>query len=128
MRLGGRLIDGAALAALSPPYSSVTLGEDQHLLIDPTHAVRYGNHSCEPNLWHTDAVTLAARGAIAAGEELTVDYATHTGVDAWSLNCRCGAPNCRGVVTGADWRRADLRLAYGEHWTPLLKDRIKRSP
>jgi SET domain-containing protein len=41
--------------------------------------VRYGNHSCDPNLWHADVVTITARRDIAAGEELTIDYATHPG-------------------------------------------------
>lgn len=27
---------------------------------------------------------------------------------------------CRGTVTGADWRRADLRARCGEHWIPML--------
>ena len=35
IRLGGRVIDGEALAALTPPYSSVALGKDRHLLMDP---------------------------------------------------------------------------------------------
>jgi hypothetical protein len=126
IRLGGRVIDGVALAALQPPYSSVVLDEGVHLLIDPAHPVRYGNHGCDPNLWHLDAVTVAARRDIAAGEELTIDYATHTGMEDWSMACLCGRPNCRGRVTGADWRRADLRAAYGDHWTPVLLRRIER--
>ncbi|HEY5008022.1 MAG TPA: SET domain-containing protein-lysine N-methyltransferase [Caulobacteraceae bacterium] len=124
IRLGGELIDDAALAALQPPYSSVMLDEGVHLLIDPAHPVRYGNHGCDPNLWHEDAVTVTARRDIVAGEELTIDYATHTGLEDWSMVCRCGRPTCRGRVTGADWRRADLRAAYGRHWTPALLRRI----
>src|SRR5881394_3548111 len=61
IRLGGDLINDDALSALEPPYSSVAIDDDAHLLIDPTHPVRYGNHSCEPTLWHVDAVTLEAR-------------------------------------------------------------------
>lgn len=108
-RLGGRLIDDAALSALTPPYSSLTVDDGRHLLIDPASPVRYGNHSCDPNLWHADATTVVARRAIAADEELTIDYATHTGVEAWEMVCRCGAPGCRGLVTGADWRRPERR-------------------
>lgn len=123
-RLGGRLIDDAALSALTPPYSSLTVDDGRHLLIDPASPVRYGNHSCDPNLWHADATTVVARSAIAADEELTIDYATHTGVEAWEMVCRCGAPGCRGMVTGADWRRPELQAAYGDHWTPMLLRRI----
>ena len=35
----------------------------------------YTNHSCDPNVWMQDEVTLAARRDIAIGEELTIDYA-----------------------------------------------------
>src|ERR1700760_951579 len=85
IRLGGEVIDDAALAALTPPYSSVTLGENAHLLIDPAHPGRYGNHGCAPNLWMEGALTIVARRPIAAGEELTIDYATHTGTEAWRM-------------------------------------------
>jgi uncharacterized protein len=123
-RLGGRVIDDAELAVLVPPYSSLTVAEGVHLLLDPAHPVRYGNHSCEPNLWHVDATTIALRTDVAANDELTIDYATHTGVPDWSMACSCGSATCRGVVTGQDWRRADLRAAYGDHWTPALLARI----
>ena len=125
MRLGGRVIDDATLAALPEPYSSVVLDEDAHLLIDPAHPVRYGNHSCAPNLWMDGAVTVVVRRAVAIGEELTIDYATQTGTESWRMSCRCGAPACRGEVTGADWRLPHLRTAYGDHWTPLLVRRMR---
>jgi hypothetical protein len=125
MRLGGEVIDDAALAALTAPYSSVALAEGAHLLIDPAHPVRYGNHGCDPNLWQQDALTVVARRAIAAGDELTVDYATQTGTEAWRMVCRCGAPACRGEITGADWRLPQLQAAYGDHWTPMLLRRMR---
>lgn len=125
MRLGGQVIDDAALAALTPPYSSVALDEDAHLLIDPSHPVRYGNHSCAPNLWMDGALTIVARRAIGAGEELTMDYATQTGTEAWRMACSCGAPGCRGEVSGADWRLTHLQAAYADHWTPMLLRKIR---
>jgi hypothetical protein len=125
MRLGGDVIDDVALAALTPPYSSVALDENAHLLIDPAHPVRYGNHGCDPNLWMEGALAVVARRAIAPGEELTIDYATQTGTERWRMPCRCGAPICRGEITGADWRLPHLQSAYGEHWTPMLQRRIE---
>lgn len=124
MRLGGQLINDATLASLAPPYSSLTVDNGTHLLLDPTHPVRYGNHSCDPNLWHTDATTAVARREIKSGEELTIDYATHTGIETWTMACRCGSALCRGTVTGRDWRLPQLQRAYGDHWSPALLVRI----
>ena len=125
MRLGGQVIDAAALAALTSPYSSVALDEGEHLLIDPAHPVRYGNHSCAPNLWVEGALTIIARRDIVPGEELTIDYATQTGTEAWRMTCRCGAPACRREITGADWRLPSLQAAYAGHWTPMLLRRMR---
>ncbi|MEU6789084.1 SET domain-containing protein-lysine N-methyltransferase [Nonomuraea angiospora] len=125
MRLGGRVIGDETLARLTPPYSSLTVAEGVHLLLDPAHPVRYGNHSCDPVLWHRDATTVIARRDLDPGEELTIDYATHTGVEAWSMSCRCDTPLCRRVVTGDDWRLPRLRAAYGTHWSPPLLGRIE---
>jgi uncharacterized protein len=67
--------------------------------IDFTHSadpMRYTNHHCAPNARldiRQGRVEFYARRAIAAGEEITVDYGDthHEG----RLACRCGAPNCR---------------------------------
>lgn len=127
MRLGGEVIDDEALAGLTPPYSSLCVGQGQHILIDPAHPVRYGNHSCDPTTWHQDAVTVVARRPILTGEEITIDYATHTISPDWQMNCRCGSANCRGVVSGNDWQLSELQSRYGFHWTPPLLDAIRRS-
>jgi hypothetical protein len=126
-RLGGRVIGDAELASLRPPYSSLTVADGTHLLIDGSHPVRYGNHSCSPNLWHLDATTIALRTDIPDGTELTIDYATHTGIPDWSMRCSCGSAACRGTVTGRDWQRPDLQAAYGRHWSPALLARMTSS-
>lgn len=60
------------------------------------------NHSCEPNLWMADAVTLVVRRDIAAGEEVTIDYSLFECDESWVArwSCRCGAPACRRDGTG----------------------------
>lgn len=125
MQLGGQLIDDTTLAGLSPPYSSLTVASGLHLLIDPAHPVRFGNHSCDPSLWHRDATTIVARRQIKPGEEMTIDYATHTGIQTWTMTCRCGSTICRGTVTGQDWQLPQLQRAYSHHWSPPLLERIK---
>jgi hypothetical protein len=135
-RMGGRLVTGKELqqiftaAAQQPdrPYvDTITVGEDLHLVLPPGQPNHYGNHSCDPNLWWAGAYTLVARLPIAAGEEVTSDYGTSTGVADFAMVCSCGSSLCRGVITGADWRRAELQARYGDHWIPALLDRIRHA-
>jgi hypothetical protein len=132
-RLGGRLVSGRQLrdlfaaAAVDPahPYvDTITVDADLHLVLPPRRPNGYGNHSCDPNLWWIGAYELAARRAIAPGDELTNDYATSTAEPGFAMTCACASPRCRGVVTGDDWRRADLRERYAGHWVPALAARI----
>jgi uncharacterized protein len=62
-----------------------------------TDPMRYTNHSCQPNARlciRQGRVEFYALRAIAAGEEITVNYGEthHEG----RLACRCGAPGCVG--------------------------------
>ncbi|MGK5681611.1 SET domain-containing protein [Actinoplanes sp. URMC 104] len=127
-RLGGRLVTTAELSRLlgdaSRYIDTITVDDDSHLVLPPGRPNGKGNHSCDPNLWWGAPYTLTARRAVPAGAELTSDYATSTGVDAFTMPCRCGSPRCRGVVTGRDWSRLDLRERYGDHWVPALLRRI----
>jgi hypothetical protein len=86
------------------------------------------NHSCDPNVWMLDEVTLAARRDVGVGEELTIDYAMFEGTEAWASpwRCRCGSALCRGAFTGRDWRRRDLQERYAGHFSPFINDRIAR--
>lgn len=83
------------------------------------------NHSCDPNTWLTDEVTLVARRLIGPGEELTADYGTfELKLDfVGQFACRCG-PGCRGRYTGRDWQLPELQTRYDGHWHPVLAHRI----
>ena len=62
-----------------------------------------------------------ARRAIAAGDEVTVDYLINNpGGDSWP--CHCGASRCRGM-TGTGF--FDLPLALQTEYYPLLADWFK---
>ncbi len=61
--------------------------------------MRYTNHSCRPNARlciRQGRVEFYALRAIAAGDEITVDYGQthHEG----RLACRCGVAGCRGAL------------------------------
>ena len=123
MRLGGTPITDRQLAELQP-HSSLAIGEGLNLMQDDDDPAQFGNHSCDPNLWLHDAVTVVARRDIAAGEELTIDYGLMT-VATWQMTCRCGASGCRGIITGDDWTRPDLQERYRGHFSPFINARIR---
>ena len=87
----------------------------------------YVNHSCDPNGGLAGQITLVARRPIGVGEEVCYDYATSDGSADQSFECRCGARDCRGRVTGNDWLRSDLQTRYGEFFSPYLQRRLARS-
>jgi hypothetical protein len=79
------------------------------------------NHSCDPNAWELydgEAVYLAARRPIEAGDEITCDYnISIAGGTSWP--CRCGAVRCRGRVEGDFFHLpSDIQREY----RPLLAD------
>jgi hypothetical protein len=62
------------------------------------------NHSCQPNVGFNAADDFVAMRAIRRGEELCWDYAFAESNPKFRMKCRCGAVDCRGVVTGKDWQ------------------------
>jgi hypothetical protein len=127
-RLGGQLVDTQELQRqlrLATDgdrgyVDTITVGEDLHLVLSTGTRNGRGNHSCDPNTWWVDAFTLGTRREIAVDEEVTNDYATSTDADSFAMVCLCASPLCRGLITGGDWRRADLRERYGTHWVPAV--------
>jgi D-alanine-D-alanine ligase len=57
------------------------------------------NHSCDPNTAYEGLNVVALRN-IQQGEELTLNYASFLDENMEPFNCRCGAANCCGRVTG----------------------------
>lgn len=119
-------------------HSSIAIGENENLLLnlidassDASLAVGSGvggfNHSCDPNLWMADAVTVIARRDIQPGEELTIDEALISTMGDWQFNpCNCGSSLCRGTITGNDWQLAELQQRYAGHFSPFINERIQR--
>jgi SET domain-containing protein len=71
----------------------------------------YTNHSCEPNIGIQGQIVFLSMRDIAAGEELTHDWATTDDLD-YEIACNCGSRRCRGTITGKDWLRRDLQARY----------------
>lgn len=83
----------------------------------------YQNHSCNPNVGVHGEITFVAMRDIEKDEELTVDYAFIDNED-YSFECTCGSEECRGVVTGYDWKIKKLQDRYYDYFAQYLKDKI----
>lgn len=129
--LTGRLVDGAELSRLLIEASqehryldTISVDTGVHLILPASEPIHYGNHSCDPTLWHTGPYTLVARHDLEPDTELTVDYATQTAEGEFRMPCNCGTAACRGVVTGADWRLPGWALRYRGHVVPAVAARL----
>ena len=114
---GGYILTRAALAEVAPVLGPAEIQIADDLFIGPREleeregAMIFSNHSCEPNIGVQGQIVFVALRQILPGEELTHDWAT-TDDDDYILECRCGAPTCRRIVTGKDWKRPDLQRKY----------------
>src|SRR5207237_7395912 len=79
----------------------------------------FSNHSCEPNIGVRGQIVFVALRDVEIGEELTHDWAM-TDDDDSSMECRCGAASCRGVVTGKDWRNPGLQAKYRGYFSAYI--------
>jgi hypothetical protein len=127
---GGHIVDRKTLREkIAPVLGPVEIQIDDDLFIAPVTgderelSMLYLNHSCDPNLGVRGEITFVAMGDIRAGEELTHDWAM-TDDDDYSLECNCGASNCRKILTGKDWQRPDLQKRYAGYFSAYLTRKI----
>lgn len=111
-------------------HTNVGIGENI-FLVTPNDEERtiddYMNHSCNPNLWLDDEVTLSAMRDIEPNEELFMDYAIELVDESYVMKkeCSCKAANCRKTITGMDWQLPELQTLYKDHFSPFINERIK---
>ncbi|TFJ88005.1 hypothetical protein NSK_000359 [Nannochloropsis salina CCMP1776] len=83
------------------------------------------NHSCDANAGMADSTSVIAIRNIAAGEEITIDYATvNSGLNTSegdNFTCRCQARDCRGLVTSRDWMLPKVQEKYWPHFPPFVR-------
>jgi len=127
---GGHIVDRETLRReITPRLGPVEIQIDDDLFIAPVNdeerelSMLYSNHSCDPNLGMRGEITFVAMRDIRAGEELTHDWAT-TDDDDYSVECQCGAPNCRKILTGKDWQRPELHARYAGYFSAYLARKI----
>lgn len=128
---GGHIVDTATMRALpaSLQNSEIQIADEFHLVAltgeEYEPVMLFINHSCEPNVGFAGNVVLVAMHDVAAGEELTTDYALFDDSDE-VMACACGAASCRGTVTGRDWQRPELQARYAGWFSWYLQRRIDR--
>jgi SET domain-containing protein len=123
---GGHIVDRETLRReITPRLGPVEIQIGDDLFIAPVTdderelSMLYTNHSCEPNIGIRGEITFVAMRDIAAGEELTHDWAM-TDDDDYSVECNCGASNCRKALTGKDWQRQELQKKYAGYFAAYL--------
>ncbi|CAJ1012493.1 putative SET domain containing protein [Leishmania naiffi] len=82
------------------------------------------NHSCDPNCIFAapHSLNVIAAREIAAGEDLSMDYATFCDGTMKPFRCLCGADCCRGLITPD----AASLIKYGEHsWLRKVPSAVK---
>ena len=127
---GGAIMDSAAFALVRNQVSPAEIQVEDDLYIAPRTATEVEtnilclNHSCRPNVGVRGQITFVAMHDIPAGSELTIDYAMIDGDPAERMECSCGAPECRKVITGNDWRLPELRRRYAGYFSRYIQDRI----
>lgn len=124
----GHIVPGEALDALPEEIRRHTVQVEENLYLasfNPSEPPDYINHSCEPNCGLQGQIAIVAMRRILPGQEVTIDYAMCDGSPYDEFDCACGAPICRGRVTGEDWRDPVLWERYAGHFSPYLQRRIE---
>jgi hypothetical protein len=127
---GGAIMDAAAFARIRDQVSPAEIQIEDDLYIAPRTAEEVEanilclNHSCAPNVGVRGQITFVAMRDIPAGSELTIDYAMIDGDPRERMRCACGAPECRGEVTGSDWSRPELQRRYAGYFSRYLQERF----
>jgi hypothetical protein len=125
---GGEIVSGKQLSQIPPQLSpySVQVEEDLYLVSSQEGPADWVNHSCDPNAGLSGQIVVVAMRDIAVGEEVCFDYAMSDSSPYDEFDCNCGSANCRGRVTGNDWRNPVLQQRYAGYFSPYLQRRIER--
>ena len=92
---------------------------------DPEEAMF--NHSCEPNLGLSGAITIVAIRDIQPDEEVLFCYfLSDTNFNAFA--CNCDSVTCRKIVRPTGWNDdKDFQKKYARYYSPYLREKFESS-
>lgn len=128
--VGEIIMIGYILEVLSSNDSHASqIGENK--FIRHGGCIKKVNHSCEPNcgikINISGAHDVIARKVITSNEELTLDYAMRNyRIEYFPGQCLCGAPNCRGKITGWKDLPKERKKIYAGFIAPYLLELDKK--
>jgi hypothetical protein len=126
---GGYILTKAQRDEIGKDLGPIEIQITEDLFIGPaTESEHEGgmmhlNHSCEPNLGLQGQIVFVALRDIQIDEELTFDYAM-TDDEPYEMKCRCGTAKCRGIITGADWKKPEIQKKYDGYFSWFIQRRI----
>ena len=124
---GGHVVERNEFDTLDEDLRTHSLQVDDRLYLvslPPFAPADYTNHSCEPNCGIVGSLLLVTMVDVAAGQELCFDYAMTDTNDYDEFVCMCGASACRRLITGGDWKLAELRDRYRGYFSSYITRRI----
>jgi SET domain-containing protein len=125
---GGKVVTYEEL--LTAPHEirrlSIQVAEEFYILSIQDSEADWINHSCTPNAGLNGQIMLVAMRDIQPDEEITFDYAMSDGTPYDEFDCMCGSLDCRGYVSGSDWKLPELQRRYHGYFSPYLQERINQ--
>lgn len=104
----------------------IQIEEDLYLVpLSNSDAADCVNHSCNPNAGLQGQRTLVALRDISPGEEICYDYSMSDSSSYDEFQCYCNSKNCRGLISGKDWKIKKLWNKYDGYYSSYLQAKIE---
>lgn len=84
--------------------------------------INYFNHSCDANTGFDLNDNYIAMKDIKRDDEFLLDYSLLNTNPEFSFECKCGAANCRKIVTGNEWKNENYCEKYGNYFASTLRE------
>jgi hypothetical protein len=82
------------------------------------------NHSCEPNIGHTQADDWVALRDISSNEELFMDFRLTCLAPWYRMECFCGTPTCAGTIRGDAWMERSFAMEKLNSFPPYARAKV----